>query len=177
MDRTEDNKTGDCEGPHAVAASTAAGPQAAVVELGPLSREVVFLVRNLHALLRPEGQKMREAMAVESGSIGVLALIWINPGVSQNDLAASLALKKSAVARTVKALEAEGLVARRRASADRRANALTLTEAGHEKMAIFRPLSAALHERLFDGVPGEDRETFLRVLAGLVERLSRGAQD
>lgn len=149
------------------------GEAAAVtVELGPLSREVVFLVRNLNALLRPEGLRMREAMEVESGAIGVLAMIWINPGISQNDLAASLALKKSAVARSVKQLEEQGLVARRRAAADRRANALTLTEAGHEKMAIFRPLSAALHERLFEDTPAEDREAFLRVLAALVEKLS-----
>lgn len=149
---------------------------AAAVELGPLAREVIFMVRNLNALLRPEGQRMRAALAVESGAIGVLALIWINPGISQNDLAASLALKKSAVARSVKMLEEQGLVARRRAASDRRANALTLTEAGHEKMAIFRPLSAALHERLFEDVPAEDRETFVRVLGALVEKLSAQPQ-
>lgn len=141
--------------------------------LGPLSRDVPFMVRNLYAQLRPGGQDIRREMGVESGAIGILGMIWMNPGISQSDLAASVALKKSAVTKVVTSLEGQGLVLRRRAQGDRRANALTLTDAGHDKIAIFRTQSEQFHARLFDGIDPADEEIFLRVLEKLTQRLGR----
>lgn len=135
------------------------------------------MLRNLQALLRPEGQSIRDAMGIEGGGIGVLGLIWINPQISQNDLAGCLALRKSAVTKVVVSLEAQGLVRRTRAPGDRRTNALTLTEAGQEKIAIFRRLSLAMHERLFEGIGEADQECFFRVLATLYARLSAGMEE
>ncbi len=141
------------------------------VELGPLAHDLMFMIRNMQTLLRPEAQAVRGALNLEPGVIGVLSIVWLNPDISQNDLAASLVLKKSAVTKLVKSLEADGLLTRRKVSADRRRNALTLTSDGHALISEMRGLTDALHDRLFDGVAEDDRAAFFRVMFGLFSRL------
>ena len=149
----------------------------AAVELGPLTRDLHFMVRTLQSLLRPEGRALREAVEVEPGVIGVLLIVWLNPGISQSDLAASVVLKKSSVTALVKTLEAAGLLERNRVTADRRTNALTLTGEGHALIARIRTLSEAAQDRLFEGVPAADRDAFFRVARHLMDRLQAAGAD
>ncbi|SPF78199.1 MarR family winged helix-turn-helix transcriptional regulator [Pseudoprimorskyibacter insulae] len=142
------------------------------VRLGPLAQDLPFMVRNLQALLRPKGQAIRDKLDVEAGVIGVMSIIWLNPGVSQNDLAASVTLKKSAVTKLVKALEARGLLERRRQDSDRRLNALTLTAEGEALVAQVRADINVVHAELFEGVPQADQDTFFRVMGLLIDRLA-----
>ena len=138
------------------------------VELGPMARDLLFMLRTLQSLTRAEGQSLREALDVEPGVIGVLSVIWLNPGISQNDLAATVALKKSAVTKVVTGLESRGLLSRQRVSADRRMNALTLTTEGHALIARMREMTQSWNDRMFADVAPDDRETFFRVLETLV---------
>ncbi len=62
-------------------------------DFGILSRDLPFMARTLQSLLRPEGHAIRQALDLEAGVIGVLSVIWLNPGISQNDLATSVVLK------------------------------------------------------------------------------------
>nr|WP_272490824.1 MarR family winged helix-turn-helix transcriptional regulator [Mesobacterium pallidum] len=137
------------------------------------------MVRNLNAMLRSFGAAIRGPLSLESGSIGILSLVWVNPGISQNDLAENLAMKKSAIAKLVKSLEAQGLIERQRVSGDRRMNSITLTSDGHKMVASIRELSVPLNQALLDGIAEEEREVFFRVLgklhAGLAERVSMHA--
>jgi DNA-binding MarR family transcriptional regulator len=148
-------------------------PSGTEVDLGPLGRDLPFMIRNIQVLLRPEGEAIRNALGIEHGSIGVLSIVWLNPGISQNDLAASLAMKKSAIAKLVKLLEEQKLVSRKRISADRRFNALTLTSEGHLLVAEIRRLTDALNARLLEGTEEADRGAFFRVLARLFARLDQ----
>lgn len=141
------------------------------VVLGPLSTDLPFMIRNIYALLRPVGAQIREPLGIETGSIGILSLVWINPGISQNDLAASLAMKKSAIALQVRQLEDDGLLERRRDSGDRRVNAITLTSEGHQMVARIRKLTDTLNAQIMDGISDDDREAFFRVLSNLHDRL------
>lgn len=142
------------------------------VELGPLTGDLHFMVRTLQSLLRPEGRALREAVEVEPGVIGVLLIVWLNPGMSQRDLAASVVLKKSSVTALVKKLEAAGLLERNRVNDDRRTNALTLTGEGHALVARVRALSEAAQDQLFAGISVSDRDTFFRVAVELMHRLA-----
>ena len=151
--------------------NTSKVPPAASVDLGPLEQDVIFMTRNLQTLLRPKGEALREALGLEAGMIGVLSVVWLNPGVSQNDLAASLVLKKSAVTKLVTTMEQQGLVARRRVSEDRRMNALSLTADGHQMIAKVRRFTEELQDALFDGIDAEKRSTFFEVMAALLDRL------
>lgn len=146
-----------------------------LIELGPLAQDLPFMIRNTRALLIPVSDRIRAELGIQPGVIGVLSLIWLNPGISQNDLAECLALKKSAITKVVKLLEAEGLVARERVSSDRRMNALTLTAAGQGLIAAVRRLTNAMHDRIFDGIAQADSDTFFRVLGQVVENLGAEA--
>ena len=146
------------------------------VVLGPLARDLPFMIRNLNAMLRPIGVAVREPLGIESGSIGILYMIWVNPGISQNDLAASLAMKKPAVTKLVKRLESEGLLERRRVQGNRRMNALTLTTEGQETVARIRRMTVKLNDQVTEGVPNQDLEVFFRVLEKLHDTLKARQQ-
>ena len=144
------------------------------VTLGPLATDLPFMIRNLHSVLRPIGATVREALGLADGSIGVLSLVWVNPGISQNDLAASLAMKKSAVAAVVKKLESDGLLERKRVEGDRRMNAITLTDDGHRMVARIQDATGQLNAAAMADVSEADREVFFRVLATLQDGLTQG---
>tara|TARA_R100000322_G_scaffold131171_1_gene87190 strand:- start:11687 stop:12184 length:498 start_codon:yes stop_codon:yes gene_type:complete len=140
--------------------------------LGPLSSDLPFMIRNLHSMLRSVGVSIRAPLNLESGSIGILCLIWVNPGISQNDLAENLAMKKSAIAKLVKSLEAQGYLERQRVAGDRRMNAITLTSEGHKLVAAIRELSVPLNQEVTEGISREDLAVFFRVLEKLHASLS-----
>lgn len=140
--------------------------------LGLMSRDLPFMVRALQSLLRPEGEKIRTALDIEAGTIGVLSIIWLNPGISQNDLAKSIVLKKSAVTALVQKLEDRGLILRQRNPKDRRINDLTLTTDGHALIAKIRVETQTLNDRIFAGIDHAEREQFFATLEKVVENLS-----
>ncbi len=144
----------------------------AALRAGWLGGDVQFLTRSLRFVLRPQGGALRAAFALEAGDIGVLAVIGANPGLSQNDLAASLVLKKSAVTRVVQRLERRGFVHRRRSTADRRVNHLTLTDPGATLIDEVRAATLTQQEGWFDGISTADRAVFFDVLHRLLARLA-----
>ena len=141
-------------------------------DIGPLAQDLLFMMRTVQGQLRTEVQDLRSALSVESGMIGVMSIIWQCPGISQNDLAAMVALKKSAVTKLVKELEGRRLLTRTRVSSDRRMNALELTETGQTLIAQSRDIVARIESRAFDGVSEADRQTFFNVLGQVFLRLS-----
>jgi len=139
------------------------------IHLGPLAEDLPFMIRNLQAFLRPHSEALRQRLGLEAGMIGILSLVGLNPGLSQNDLAASVALKKSAVTKLVKELEARQLIARQRVAEDRRWNALFLTEQGEAMLGQLRQFSKTLHSQLFKDIDPADRAIFFQVLKQLTE--------
>lgn len=135
--------------------------------LGPLTRDLPFMFRNVHSMLRSIGASIRGPLDLETGSIGVLFLVWVNPGISQNDLADNLAMKKSAITKLVKSLESQGFIERERLAGDRRMNAIALTSSGHKLVASIRKISVPLNEEVIRGIAPEDIEVFFRVLEKL----------
>jgi DNA-binding MarR family transcriptional regulator len=93
---------------------------------------------------------------------GLLRAIAFEPGRSQQEISAQLGLLASRMVALVDDLEASGLVERRRGTVDRRVYALTMTEAGQQKMReigrvaqshgadVLTPLSRAERATLHD---------------------------
>lgn len=147
------------------------------IDLGPLSHDLLFMVRTLQSMLRPDGQAIRAALGTETGMIGLLSIIWLKPGISQNELASVVALQKSAVTKLVTQMEESGLVTRSKDAADRRVNNLSLTEDGQALIARARAIADKLNDRVFQGVDDADREVFFSVLWQIFSRLAtEGAQ-
>jgi DNA-binding MarR family transcriptional regulator len=79
------------------------------------------------------------------GRVGILMFIDANPGVTQSRLAHAVGLDRSTMVGVLHALEARGLVERRRGE-DRRTNGLWLTRAGRAFVAALKQ-RIRMHER------------------------------
>lgn len=79
------------------------------------------------------------------GRVGILFLIDANPGVTQSRLAHAVGLDRSTMVGVLHALEARGLVERRRGE-DRRTNGLSLTRGGLSLVTGLKR-RIRLHER------------------------------
>lgn len=141
------------------------------VEFGHLAENLPFLTRVLRAFIRAENAVFYADSGLELGEIAILNLIGVNPGLSQNDLAAAVVLKKSAVTKIVKLLEARGLVERRKIKTDKRYNALTLTEAGKDKLAALRDRMNRQQSELLSVLNAEERDQLFVLLNRLVDHL------
>jgi len=141
------------------------------VELGYLAQDFPFLLRSLRGYIRAVTADTFSGLDTEPGEIVILNLVGINPGVSQNDLAAALVIQKSAVTKTIKHLEARGLLERRKPKKDRRFNALSLTPKGEEKLASMRARMSIQHDILFDGFTQGEQMILFEQLVKLLTRL------
>jgi DNA-binding MarR family transcriptional regulator len=84
-------------------------------------------------------------LGVVPSDIGILRMILMDPGRSQQSLAEELGVVPSRVVALLDGLEGKGLVERRRNPADRRNYALHLTAEGTRVITAVRDLGAA-HE-------------------------------
>jgi DNA-binding MarR family transcriptional regulator len=139
------------------------------VELGPLRENLPFLTRALRAYIRAENAEFYAALDAEQGEIVVLSVIGLNPGMSQNELAATLVLKKSAITKLVKDLEARGYVQRAKSASDRRFNALELTATGKKRYAQISDLIARQNATFLEPFSQAERNE----LFGYLNRLYR----
>ncbi len=142
------------------------------VQLAGLSEDIVFLTRTVRAHLRTEISPLRAEFNVAPGEIGILRIIGANPGISQNDLAATVVLKKSAVAMVVRDLMERGLIARKQQKTDRRYNALTLTSKGRELVDVLADRVKSMHDDWFANFSPDERQQLFNGLNKLSARLS-----
>jgi DNA-binding MarR family transcriptional regulator len=104
---------------------------------------------------------------VSPGRAGMLLLIEANPGVTQGRLARAVSLERSTMVGVVDALEARGLIERRRGQ-DRRTNGLWLTRSGRSLVARLKRAIESHERRVASRLtPAERRE-----LLTLLEKLS-----
>jgi DNA-binding MarR family transcriptional regulator len=142
------------------------------LDLGYLGRDFPFMVRSLRGYIRAATRESFAGLDVEPGEIAILNLVGINPGVSQNDLAAVLVIKKSAVTKAIQHLEERGLLTRRKERRDRRFNALSLTPLGEAKVARMRERMAEQHALLFADFSDGEQMLLFEQLERLLARLT-----
>ena len=103
---------------------------------------------------------------VSPGRVGLLFLVEANPGVTQSRLAQAVQIERSTMVGVLHALEARGLLERRRGR-DRRTNGLWLTRAGAALAAQLRRRIAAHERRIAARLTAAERQQLL----GLLEKL------
>ncbi|UYQ72066.1 MarR family winged helix-turn-helix transcriptional regulator [Pelagibacterium flavum] len=152
-------------------------PQAQGVNLGALRQNLPFLTRALRAYIRAENAAFFADFETEQGEIAVISLIGLNPTISQNEVAATLVLKKSAVTKVIKGLEERGLVQREKVEADKRFNALTLTRTGRAKYAQINARMADQHDALLTPFDAQERTELFDLLNRLHQHLVERNRD
>lgn len=151
-------------------------PRVGEIDLGYLEQDLSFLSRVLRTYIRNETGLAYEELEVEPGEIAITNLIGINPGVSQNDLAEALVLKKPAVTKLVKALESNGFVERRQVAADKRYNALYLTPAGESRRQTMRAICDEHQQAMLAVFSETEQSRFFSMLGRLHQHLAQRHQ-
>ncbi len=103
---------------------------------------------------------------ISPGRVGLLFLVEANPGVTQSRLAQAVQLERSTMVGVLHALEARGLLERRRGR-DRRTNGLWLTRAGSILTARLKRSIAAHERRIAARLSTDERQKLLVLLEKL----------
>lgn len=124
--------------------------------------------------LRRAQIRMTEAFDAQLGGLGVttqrfsaLVLIASNPGLKQTELASVMGIARSGVLAIVEALSLQGLIERRPAPGDARAQALFLSPLGEERLPQIAQLVREHDRELVRGFSAAEIET----LKSLLERI------
>jgi MarR family transcriptional regulator, transcriptional regulator for hemolysin len=128
--------------------------------------------RQLARAAKSVSRAFDDALAEAGGSLPVwLVLLSLKsrPLRNQRELAEAVGIKQATLTHHLNAMDAQGLVTRRRDPANRRVHVVELTEAGEAAFLRLRDAALAFDERLRRGFT--DRE--LGDLEGLLGRLER----
>lgn len=117
-----------------------------------------------------------EALAQAGGSIPVwLVLISIKSrqAGNQRELAEAVGIREATLTHHLNAMDAQGLVTRRRDPANRRVHVVQLTDEGEAAFLRLRDAAMAFNERLRRGFADDE----IAALEGLLDRLERNVAD
>lgn len=95
---------------------------------------------------------------------GLLAQLWNNGPMGQDELAHAVCVEKSSLSRVLDHLERRGLVVRRRDSRDGRRNVLTTTPKADAMRESARAVALACQRAAARGISEKDLNTALEVL-------------
>jgi MarR family transcriptional regulator for hemolysin len=125
--------------------------------LGPVSRAYRAAVDRVAA----------EYGLSQASGLTVLLLGRLGDGVRPGVLAESIGVEAPSLVRVTDQLIESGLVERREDALDRRAKTLHLTDEGKRRAAKMEEALVPFRRQLFDGIPQQDVEACMRVLAQL----------
>ncbi|MEU1733392.1 MarR family transcriptional regulator [Streptosporangium sp. NPDC020145] len=131
-------------------------------------RGTAFLLSQVGAHAAARFAERVGALGVAPSDVGLLRMIAMRPGRSQQSLAGELGVVPSRVVTLVDGLERKGLVERRRNPQDRRNYALYLTEEGSRVMAGMREVGTAHENDICAALDEAQREQ----LAALLEAVA-----
>lgn len=132
------------------------------------------LARHTGFLLRRAQQAHLATWAQQVGArltnvqFGVLNVLYGMGEASQRELCDALDLDRSTIAGLVARLEARGLVARARATDDRRRNVVRLTDPGRATLRELTASASRVDEALTAALTAEERLTLQRLLTTLL---------
>jgi MarR family transcriptional regulator, transcriptional regulator for hemolysin len=111
-----------------------------------------------------------DALAEAGGSLPVwlvLLNLKIRPPANQRELAEAVGVREATLTHHLNAMDAEGLITRRRDAANRRIHVVELTNVGEETFLRLRATATSFDQRLRAGITEKEVAT----LAGLLDRL------
>jgi MarR family transcriptional regulator, lower aerobic nicotinate degradation pathway regulator len=130
--------------------------------------EVGLLLRLAHQRASREFSRELAPLEIEGKHFGVLMTLARLGPASQTRLIGELGSDKTAMTRTVDALERQGLVVRRPAPNDRRARTVELTPQGRSRLAEASEVAKRVSADLLACLSAEEQATLHGLLARFV---------
>ncbi len=118
---------------------------------------VAFLLSQVGGRSAQEFARLLEPLKLAPSDAGILRLLGLEPGISQQELARRLGMYPSRLVAMIDALEERGLVARREHASDRRTHALELSGAGREALRAVATAAKAHEGVMCDGLSEVER--------------------
>lgn len=100
---------------------------------------------------------------------GILRILSLNPGLSQQALATSLRTVPSRLVTLVDELESKGLVQRMQHESDRRTHALHITEDGENMMQTIASIGLEHRERVLASLSNEEKQLLTDLLQKIAD--------
>ncbi len=120
-----------------------------------LEKDPLFLLYDVARLMRTRADQRARHMNMTRAQWVILAWLELEPGLSQNELAALVEVEPITVARLIDRLEARGFVERRADPGDRRIRRLHLLPAVAPVLAEIHKYRAELSHSIETAVGGE----------------------
>jgi MarR family transcriptional regulator for hemolysin len=132
----------------------------------------------LNQAARAVSRAFDEALAAAGGSLPVW-LILLNLKVrrpeTQRELAEAVGIREATLTHHLNAMDADGLVTRTRAAANRRVQVVTLTAQGDQAFLDLRAAATAFDARLNAGFSQDDQATLVTLLSRLTANVGAPA--
>jgi MarR family transcriptional regulator, transcriptional regulator for hemolysin len=128
----------------------------------------------LTSVARSVSRAFDEALTEAGGSLPVwLVLLNLKSRrpANQRELAEAIGVKEATLTHHLNAMEAGGLITRRRDAANRRIHVVELTEAGEDAFLGLRRAAVAFDQRLRIGMTGDDLASFESMLDRLAHNV------
>ncbi len=125
------------------------------VKLGALDSHLGYYVRRFQVWVFQDFIRTLASADIRPAQYSVLTVIGANPGLSQSDLADTLAIERARLVHVLDKLEKRGFTERHPSPNDRRSHALHLTPEGQKMLKHLKAL-AGRHEAHLIETLGED---------------------
>lgn len=142
-------------------------PPSGDVELGFLADFLGFHLRLAQDASYRAFAKARDKDLVKPGRFPALAIIYLNPGISQSALGRAIARDKSTVSPLIKDLQKNGFISRKPSTHDKRSVTLNLTKKGERTLDKLHA-RAQEHENELDRIIGTSKSRLMTMLGKII---------
>ena len=151
--------------------TVAAKPETHDVKVGFLSEFVGFHLRLAQDASYRAFARHRDKDLIKPGRFPALAIIHLNPGISQSALGRAIARDKSTVSPRIKDLQKNGFISRKPSAHDRRSVTLSLTKKGARTLDRLHA-RAKEHEAELDRIVGASKPRLMSLLEKIIEGMA-----
>ena len=155
-------------------ASKTAKTEAAPVAGETFRNSLFYWTGLLEARYNQDFVKAMRPLRVTVPRFRALAVLMELSDLTVGELARQSSIERSALSRLLDQLAAEGLIERRPKRADKRALAISITEAGREAYRTMRPVRRAILRRATAGIAPDDIAQTMAVVQRMLRNLEGG---
>ena len=141
------------------------------VQIGFLADFVGFHLRLAQDASYRAFARHRDKDLIKPGRFPALAIIYLNPGISQSALGRAIARDKSTVSPLIKDLQKNGFISRKPSAHDRRSVTLSLTKKGERTLDRLHA-RAKEHESELDRIVGTSKSRLMTLLGKIIEGMA-----
>lgn len=129
-----------------------------------------FLLAQIGAHAATQFGERLKSLRLARPHAGILRLMGLNPGLSQQELAGRLAILPSQLVALLDGLEEQGLIERRQDSADRRTYALHLTKSGRDVLEQIGRIAREHDDAICAALNAQERQQLNTLLSRIAEQ-------